>query len=215
MTHSGTDVAHIECLQVGGQCGASNLTVQDDTTSLPFFLYTGGIPYLDNVTCWGKTDRTSGSAPVNDCVWFGNGTSYTCSNGGLSGSPSDGVCDYGNTAHINIFVQSIKRALVFGSNANAIEAYVTANYSDANIDSMLNPIGGLVEFNADTGHPAYGNRVHILSAEMGPSGGGHCNYKGAVRFVQGLRHPQPRRRPPRNRSGQRPVRRGAAPAGER
>ena len=42
-------MAHIECLSYGGQCGAVNLTVQDDSTTLPFFLYTGGVPHLDNV----------------------------------------------------------------------------------------------------------------------------------------------------------------------
>lgn len=175
MTH-GTDAAHIEFLTRGGQAGAYNLTVQDDTTALPFFLFTGAIPFIQNVTCWGSVDRHAGSAPVNDCIWLGNGTNTSC-----TGAEANGFCDYG-TSQISVYAHNTKRAIVFGSNANGVTAFARGDYSDANVDGSLLPTGGFVEFNGQSGTPAYSNIVTI-QAEMGPFGGGACNYKGAFRMI--------------------------------
>ena len=177
------DVAHIECLTYGGQCGAVNLTVKDDMTSLPFFLYTGGVPYLDNVTCWGKNNRTLGQQPVNDCVWLGDdpGPSHTMCR--YPSEDTDSFCGYGN-AHISIYAHNIRRAIAFGSNANGVEAYVWGDYSNANVDTDLHTLlGGFVEFNAALTNPSYGNSVVIID-EAAQHDSGTCNFKGSFHMVR-------------------------------
>ena len=180
------NVAHFECLSYGGQCGAVNLTVQDDSTTLPFFLYTGGVPHLDNVTCWGMNNRISGQQPVNDCVWFGNFASFPTPN--TCGNPSvetDGFCGYG-LASVNVYCHNTRRCLAFGSNANGITADVFGDYTDAFVDESFMPKGGFVEFAGSAGTPSnytsYGNRVSI-NMEMAPNHSMQCNYLGAFRMI--------------------------------
>jgi hypothetical protein len=76
--------------------------------------------------------------------------------------------------------------VAFGSNANAEDVYVTADFTDAYVDSGLNAVGGLVELDAANSNVAdYGNHTHILNVEFTPSttDPDHCDYLGAVRMV--------------------------------
>lgn len=185
MTH-GVDVAHIECLSYSGQCGAVNLTVQDDTTSLPFFLYTGGIPYIKNVTVWGSVNRTTPGQPVNDGVWLGYMTNYNCTLGAKA-AETDGFCDYGLSS-IDIYCHNIRVCIQFGSNANGVTAWARGDFTDAYVGAgpTYSPVGGFVQFQADAAsHASYGNRVFINN-EMAPTGDAThtlCNYLGAFNMV--------------------------------
>lgn len=169
--------AHVMFLGGGGQSGAKNLTVVDDVTNTPCFLYTASVPYLDNVTCWGRHDATMGQTPDNIGLIMGNDSASAAVN-----DPTAGFSGYGASHIYGLFCHDVSTCIKIGAQSSGWEIHdVRGDFSDKDLSH------GFV-YGDSTHGTSYAHKITGLKMEQAPYNVfTTCNYpNGAIVLNRGM-----------------------------